>query len=126
MDVELLLHLGDAACDLEREHGACEAAAVAEDADALALRLLIGNIGNQAGQAAVDAAAVHVSALCRHLDAWLDASLESLLGESHKCLLDCLVCDGRLVVQVPKLGGHVGEDGVGGVLEVVVIEQACI
>lgn len=126
LDVELLLHLLDAAGHLEGEKGAGEATSVAEDADALALCLVVGDVCDQAGQAAVDTAAVHVTALGRYLDAGLHLGGEPLLCQPHECLLNSLVRNGCGVVEVFEFSGNVGEDGVGRVGKVIIVEQACV
>lgn len=124
LNVEVLGNALGTALDSEGEQGRGQTTSVAEHADALALQVLAVDVGEQAAQAAVDTAAVHVTALGWDLDAGLDAGSKALLGEGHKCLLDSLVRDRSGVVQVAKLGWDLSKDGVGGVDEVVVVQQA--
>jgi hypothetical protein len=120
----LLGHVLDAAVHLEGEHGRSKTTSVAEHADALALQSLVVNIGEDAGQAAVDTTAVHVSALGGHVDAGLHAGIESLLSQTHEDLLNRLVGDRGGVVHISQLGGHLSENGVCGVCEIIVVQEA--
>jgi hypothetical protein len=47
LDIKLLLELGDAACDFEREHGGSKSATVAEHANALASGVLTIKVGKE-------------------------------------------------------------------------------
>jgi hypothetical protein len=125
-NVKLLGHVLDAAPDLEGEHGGGEATAVAEKTNTLSLQALVVDTGENAGQAAVDTSAVHVTALCGHVDAGLYAGGKPLLRQRHEGLLNRLVRDGSGVVHALQLGGNFREDRVGWVLEIIVVEQASV
>lgn len=124
--VDLLLDFGDAAFDLQGEERGGKAAAVAENTHALAGGVFTVDVGEQAHQAAVHASTVHVSAHGRHLNAGLDAGSEALLGKAHEGLLNRLVRHRGLVVETLQFCGHLRENGVLWVGEVVIVEQACV
>jgi len=81
------------------------------------------DVGQNASQTAVDASTVHVAALGRDVDAGLYTGVEPLLCQCHEGLLNRLVCDGRGVVHALQLCGHLCEQWVGRVLQVVVVQQ---
>lgn len=68
LQVDLLGELFDAAAHAQREHGRRQAGAVGEDADALALQLAAGDVGDEGDERAVHAAAIHVAAHSGDLD----------------------------------------------------------
>jgi hypothetical protein len=123
VEVDLLDELVGVAANAQGEHGGGKTGAVREDTDALALEVGGGDVGEERDERAVDGAAVHVAAHGGDLDGGLDASGETLLGEGHESLLNGLVADGLLVGEVLDVGGNLGEDGVLGVGQVVVVEQ---
>ena len=126
MDIELLLDLGNVAVDLEREQGAGKTASVAEHADALTNSICAADVGNQAAQAAIDTAAVHVAAHGGYLNARLNAGAEALLGQCHEGLLDRLVGEGGDQIHVLEFSWDISEQRIGWVGAVVVVEQACV
>lgn len=119
----MLRNILSATPDLERKEGGSETTSVAEKTNGLALQVLAADVGKQTGQAAVNATAVHVTALGRDLDAGLDASTEALLCETHECLLDRLVGHGGSVIEIAELSGNISEYGVRGVHKVIVVEH---
>lgn len=60
------------------------------------------------------------------MDAGLYTSSISLLGESHERLLNGLVRDRGFIVDVLDIGRDIGEDGVGRIGKVVVVEETSI
>ena len=123
LDVKRLSDVLVAALDSEGEQRRGETTSVREESNAFSLSSLAVNVREQTAQAGVNTAAVHVSAHGGELDGGLDAGSESLLGKSHEGLLDVPVRDRGLVGDVLDLGGHLSEDGVGGVLQVVVVQE---
>jgi hypothetical protein len=124
LEVKLLNHLGDIANNLSAEHGAGKAGTVGEQTDALGLLGVEGDVAKQASKTTVDGSSVHVTTLGGDLETGVDTLSEALLGQTHEGLLNDLVRERLLVVEIAKLGGNLGEGGVGGVGQEVVVEHA--
>lgn len=123
LQVEVLDHVRDIADNVGAEQGASQTGAVAEEGDALGLAGGELDVAEQGGQAGVDGSSVHVTAEGGNLETGLHTLGEALLGQSHEGLLDSLVGQGRSVVDVTELGSDLGEGGVGGVGQEVVVEH---
>ncbi len=124
MQFQLLAHLLRRALDTEREERARQAAPVAEDGNAFALQALAADVREQAAEAAVHACAVHVAAHGRDFDRRLHAGCEALLGESHERLLDRLIRQRGRVVNLLHVRWDIGEERIGRIGEIVVVEKA--
>jgi hypothetical protein len=125
-DAENVGDLLDAAVDTERHETGSKTRSVAEETNSLALKSLVVNNTDNAGQTTPDTATVHVTAVGGDLDGRVDTLLEALLGESHEGLLNDLVSQGLLVIHITELGSNLSERRRVGVGEVVVVEETSI
>lgn len=126
LKIQLLNHLGDITNDLGTEHGGSQTTAVGEESDALGLAGGESDVAQQTGQAGVDGSSVHVTAQGGNLETGLHTLGEALLGEAHEGLLNGLVGERGGVVEIAQLGGNLGEGGVGGVGQEVVVEHTAV
>lgn len=126
LEVKLLNHVGHIADNLGAEQGAGKSGTVAEQTDALGLLRVESDVAEQTGQAAVNGGSVHVTALGGDLETGVDTLGETLLGQTHEGLLNDLIGKRLLVIQVAELGGNLGESGVRGVGQEVVVEHTSV
>ena len=126
LEVQLLNHVGDIADNLGAEHGSGQTTAVAEKTNSLGLARREGDVADQASQTRVDGSGVHVTAESGDLKTRLHTLGEALLGQGHEGLLDGLISQGCSIVEIAQLRGDLGESGVRGVREVVVVKHTAV
>lgn len=112
--------------NLQGEHARCQTASVAEDTNSLALEGFAVDVRQQTAKTSIDATAVHVTALSRHLNAGLHALVEALLGQTHEGLLHDLIGQRLLVIHISELRRNITKSWCRRVSEVIVVEQAAI
>lgn len=126
LEVKLLNDVRHIADNLGAEQGAGKTGTVAEQTDTLNLLGVESDVAEQSGETGIDGSSVHVTTLGGNLETRGDTLSETLLGEGHEGLLNNLVGQGLLVVQIAQLGGNLGESGVRGVGQVVIVEHTGI
>lgn len=126
LEVKLLNHARDIANNLGTEHGTGKTGTVAEETNALGLLGVESDVAEQTGQTAVNGGSVHVTTLGGDLETGVHTLSETLLGQTHEGLLNNLVGERLLVVQVAELGGNLGESGVGGVGQEIIVEHTSV
>lgn len=126
LKIDSLLHLLSGANNFQREQRGSETRSVRENTDLLALELLRLNIRQKGDKSTPDGATVHVSAHSWHLNGWLHALSELLLGKTHEGLLDNLVGDGLLVIDILDLSWDVSEDWGLWVGEEILVKKASV
>lgn len=126
LEVQILDNGGDVTDDLGAEQGGGETGTVGEKTDTLGLAGGEGDMAEQRSNTSPDGSGVHVTAQVGDLETGGDTLSEALLGQGHEGLLNGLVGQRSGVVQITELRGDLGEGGVGGVGQVVVVEHASV
>lgn len=104
LEVGSLDELLGGAVDADSEHRSGGTGTERVEKDALALHLVRRDVGKQRNQTTVERSSIHVTASSNSVHTGLQSGLLQLLAVSGESLLDLLVGDGRLAVELGKVG----------------------